>query len=95
MLANAVFLRYVVVGDAIFRQHDADPDVFAVLIGRTALLDDIASKAGALIDAQDSGDATDHAADDTADHCADGACGAFTIASASFDPARNPLGLGQ
>ena len=95
MLANAVFLRHVVIGDAVFRQHDADPDVFAILIGRAALLDHVAAKARTLVDAQNAGNAADHAANDAADHGADRTGGPLTVARASLDAAGDALGLGQ
>jgi hypothetical protein len=40
---------------------------------------DIAVKAGTLIDAQNAGDAADHAANDAADHGADRTSGSFAI----------------
>ena len=58
-------------------------------------LDDIAAKAGTLVDAQDACDTTDHAAYDTADHGADGTCGPFAISRAALDPTGDPLSLGH
>src|SRR4051812_27376859 len=53
---RAIFSRHLVIGNALFRQHGADPDILAVLIGRASLLDDIAAEAGTLVDAQNAGD---------------------------------------
>ncbi len=39
--------------------------------------------------------ATDHAADDTADHGADRTGSPLTVPCTSLDPARDPLGLRQ
>jgi hypothetical protein len=58
------------------------------------LLDHIAVKAGTLIDAEHPGNATHYAADDTADHGTDRTGGAFAVAGASFDAARDPPVLG-
>jgi hypothetical protein len=76
---GAVFRRHVVIGDAFFRQNHADSDVLAILIGRASLLNDITAKAGTFIDAEDSGYATDHAANDTADDGTDGTGCSFAI----------------
>src|ERR1700732_4804743 len=65
IIPNAIFRRHVVIGDALLGQYGADPDILAILIGRGMLLDYITAKAGTLIDAQNPGDATDHAANDT------------------------------
>jgi hypothetical protein len=67
IIPSAVFRRHVVIGDAVLRQNRANPDILAILIGRAALLDDITAKARTLIDAENPGDSTDHAADDGAD----------------------------
>jgi hypothetical protein len=93
IVPDAVFLRHVVIGDAVFRQHRANADVLAILVRRTSLLDNIAAKAGALIDAEHAGDATDHAANHTADDRADGTRCSFAIPCASFNSPGNPLGL--
>jgi hypothetical protein len=79
VIPNAIFLRYVVIGDALVRQHPANSDVLTILIGGAALLDDIAAKARTLIDAQNPGDAADYATNDTADHGADRTGGSFAV----------------
>ena len=53
VIANAIFCRYVVVGDAFFRQNGADPQIFAILIRGAPLFDDVAAKTRTLVDAQD------------------------------------------
>jgi hypothetical protein len=49
----------------------------------------------ALVDAEHACNASNHAADDTADHGPDRSRGTFAIPRAPFNPARNPLGLSQ
>jgi hypothetical protein len=94
IISNAIFRGHVIVGDTLFRQDRADPDRFVILVGRAALLDHVAVKAGTLIDAEHPGDATHHAADDPADHGANRTGGAFAFTGASLDAARNPSVLG-
>jgi hypothetical protein len=93
IIPGAVFRRHVVIGDALFRQNRANADVLAILIGRASLLDNIIAKAGTLIDAENPGDATDHAANDTADDGADRTGCSFAIPRASLNSTGNPLGL--
>jgi hypothetical protein len=57
------------------------------------LLDHVAVETRPLIDAEHTGDAADHASDDTADHGADRSGGAFAVPRAAFNPARDALGL--
>jgi hypothetical protein len=94
IIPNAIFRRHVIIGDARFRQDRADPDRFVIFIGRPALLDHIAVKTGPLIDAEHPGNATHHAADDTADHGADRTGCAFTLAGASLHATGDPVVLG-
>ena len=49
-----IFSRHIVISHAILRQHDSDPKVFAVLIGRAALANRVFVKTRAILDAQDS-----------------------------------------
>jgi hypothetical protein len=53
--------------------------------------DDIAMKARSLIDAQDTGDAADHAPDCTSDNGAHRARSTFPFTRAAFDTAGHPL----
>src|ERR1019366_9691801 len=78
IIPNAIFRRHLVIGDALFRQNRADPDRLVIFVGRTALLEHIAVKAGTLIDTEHPGNATHHAAHDTADHGTVRTGGAFT-----------------
>src|ERR1700722_11855376 len=71
IVPGAIFRRHVVIGDAVFRQHRADPDILVILIGRTVLLDDVAAEAGTIVHPQHPVDAPDHAANDAADHGTD------------------------
>src|SRR5665647_1501765 len=82
---GAVFRRHVVIGDAFLRQNRANADVFAILIGRASLLDHITAKAGPLVDAENPGHATDHAANHTADDGADRTGGSLAIPRASLN----------
>jgi hypothetical protein len=79
IIPSAVFRRHVVIGDAVLRQNRANPDILAILIGRAALLDDITAKSRTFVDAENPGDSTDHAANDTADDGADRAGCSFAI----------------
>src|SRR6202453_3492238 len=96
IIPYAIFRRHVIIRDAGFRQNRADPDRLVIFIGRSALLDHIAVKAGTLIDAEHPGDAAHHAADDTADHGAHRTGRAFAVAGALLnapgDPSRDLLG---
>jgi hypothetical protein len=93
VIMDAIFRRHVIIGNAGFGKNGANPDIFAVVIGGAALLDDVAMKTGALIDAENPGDAANHATDDTADYRADRACGAFAFSGAALNSAGHPLGL--
>src|ERR1700738_2267372 len=93
IIPGAIFRRHCVIGDALLRQYSADPDILAILIGRATLLDHILAKTGALIDAQNAGDATDHTANDTADDGADRAGRLFSFSRASLDSTGPALGL--
>jgi predicted neutral ceramidase superfamily lipid hydrolase len=91
---HPVFRRHIVIGDALFRQNRADPDVLTIAIGRAVLFDDVTVEARALIDAQNAGDAADHAADHATNDGAYRAGSPFALSRASFNSARNALGLG-
>jgi hypothetical protein len=94
IVPNAIFRWHVIIGDARFGQHRADPDRLVIFIGRAALLDHIAVEAGTLIDAEHPGHTTHHAADDTADHGTDRTGRAFALAGASLYATRDPVFLG-
>src|SRR6185437_8648399 len=87
VIVDAIFRRHVIIGDAVLGQHRADPDVLAVDIGWTVLFDHIAVETRPLVDAEHAGDPSDHAADDTTDHGADRARGAFAIPRSPLNPA--------
>src|SRR5450432_248028 len=79
IVSDAIFRRHVVIGDAFFRQNRADPDILAVLIGRVTPFDDIIAKAGTLVDAKDTVDAADHAANDPTDDRSDRTAGSLAF----------------
>src|ERR1700748_1241927 len=64
--AAAVFRWNVIIGYAGLRQHCADPDVLAISIGRIMTFCHVAAEARALVNSQDTVDATDDAPDDAA-----------------------------
>jgi hypothetical protein len=90
---RAIFRRHIVIGDTFLRQNRANSHVLAILVGRAMLLDNIAVKAGTLVDAQNPGYATDHSADDAANDGTDRTGCSVAISGASLDPAWDPLGL--
>jgi hypothetical protein len=94
IIAGAVFRRHLIIGDAFLRQDRANSDVLAILIGGATLLGDVTVKTGTLIDAQNPGDSTDHAANDAADNGTDRAGGSLAISRASLNSTRDTLGLG-
>ena len=79
IFVDAIFRRHVVIGDALLGQNGADPNVFIIPIRRAMLLNRVTAEARALIDAKDSVDATDHAANDAADNGSDRTGGSFAI----------------
>ena len=79
IFADAIFRRHIVIGDALLGQNGADPNVLVIPIRRMMLFDRVAAKARALIDAKDSIDATDHAANNAADDGSDRAGSSFAI----------------
>jgi hypothetical protein len=81
ILANTVFLRNVVVGDARFRKLSAYPYIALITVGRAALFNYITSETRPL---NPSGRAANHSAHRT--------CRAFTFAGTSFNASRHTLG---
>ena len=79
IIPSTIFRRYIVVVDALIRQHSANSDVLTILIGRAVLLGCVIAKARTLLDAENPGDATEHPANDTADHGADSTGGPFAV----------------
>jgi hypothetical protein len=67
VLARAIFLRHVVIGNAFLRKNRANPDILAIFMRRVMPFDDITVEAGTLIDAQNPGNSTDNTTNDTAD----------------------------
>jgi hypothetical protein len=88
---NAIFLRYVVIRDAFFRQDGANPQILPILIGWAPLLDDIAAKTWTLVDAQDAVDAAHDTTNHTADDRSHRTSRPFTLPGASFYTSRHAL----
>src|SRR4051794_33906224 len=95
IIPHAIFRRHVVIGHARFRQHRADPDILAILIGRAPLLDDIAAEARTLIDAEHAGDAANDPTDRPAYNGSDGTGRALALPGTAFDAAGDALRLGE
>jgi len=72
IIPSAIFRRHVVIGDAVIGQDSANPDLLTVW-------DNIAVKAGTLVDAEDPVDATNHTANEAADDGADRTGGSFAV----------------
>lgn len=91
MVAYTVLRRHVVIGDAFLREDRPNPYIFAILIRRASLFDDVGTEAGTLIDAEDAGYAADHATND----CPDRTSRSFTISRTLLDATGDTLGLGS
>jgi hypothetical protein len=92
IIANAVFLRHVVVRDPVAGQVGTHPHIALVGVRRVMPLDDVAVKAGTLIDAEHTIDTADHATDDATDNSADRPGCAFAFAGAAFNASGYALG---
>ena len=92
IVANAVFLRNVVVSYSIARQVGADPHIALVGVRRMMPLDDVAVKPGTLVDTEHTIDAADDATNGPADNSSDRAGGTFAFAGAAFNASRDALG---
>jgi hypothetical protein len=78
----------------LFRQDGADPQIFAVLIRRAALFDDISAETRTIVDAEDAVHAADDTTDNTADDRADRTRGPFAVTGAPLDASGDALRLG-
>jgi len=81
-------LAYIVVGKTFFRENRPDSQIFAVLIRRASLFDDIRTEAETLIDPEDTSYAADHATDRPARTSRP-----FTVLCTPLDAAANALGV--
>jgi len=95
IIAHAVFLGYLVIGNAVLGQNGTDAHILPVLVGRPPLFDDIGTETGTLIDTQHAGDAADDTTHHAADNSAYGASRPLAIARPAFDATRYALGLGD
>src|SRR3569832_1450661 len=87
IIADAILGGNFIVGHACFRQHRTDADVLAIVIGGVVTFGNIAVEARALVDAQHTGDAADHATDDAADNGSNRTGRPFAFARAMLDAA--------
>ena len=53
MIAYTILRWHIVIGNAFFRQNRANSYIFAILIRRASLFDDIRTEARTLVDAED------------------------------------------
>jgi hypothetical protein len=95
MVAYTVLRRHVVIGDAFLRKDRANPYIFAILIRRASLLDDVGTEARTLIDAEHAGHAANNAADHATNDRPDGTSRSFTISCTLLDATGDTLGLGS
>jgi hypothetical protein len=95
MVAYTVLRRHVVIGDAFLREHRANSYIFAILIRRASLFDDVGTEARTLIDAEDAGYAANNAADHATNDCSYRTSRSFTISCTLLDATGDTLGLGR
>jgi hypothetical protein len=95
MVAYTVLRRHVVIGDAFLRKDRANSYIFAILIRRASLFDDVGTEAGTLVDAEHAGYAANNAADHATNNCPDGTSRSFTISCTLLDATGDTLGLGR
>jgi hypothetical protein len=91
-LANTVFLRNVVVGDARFRKLSAYPHIAPITVGRAALFNYITAETRSLIHSQYSRYTADDPSDRAANDSAHRSCRVFTLAGTSFNAFKHTLG---
>jgi hypothetical protein len=95
MVGYTILRRHIVVGDAFLREDRPDCYIFAILIRRASLFDDVGTEARTLIDAEDAGYAANHAADHATNNCSYRTSRSFTISCTPLDATGNTLGLGS
>jgi hypothetical protein len=93
ILVYTILRRHVVIGNAFFRENRAHSQIFAVLIRRASLFDDIRTKAGTFIDAEHTGYAANDTANHATDNCPDRTSRPFTIPRTPLDAAGDALSL--
>jgi hypothetical protein len=92
ILANTVFLRNVVVGDARFRKLSAYAYIALITVGRPALFYYITAETRPLIHSQYSCYTADDPSDRAANDSAHRTCRPFTFAGTSLNASRHTLG---
>ena len=93
IFAYTVLRRHIVIGDTFFRENRSNSQIFAILIRRASLFDDIRTEARTLIDPEDAGYTANDAADHATNNGPDRTSRPFTIAGTPFNATRNTLGL--
>jgi hypothetical protein len=94
VLAHTILRRHIVISNTLFRENRADPYIFAILIRRASLFDDIGTEARTLLDPKDAGYAANDPADHATNDCPDRTCRSFTISCTPLNATRDTLGLG-
>jgi hypothetical protein len=92
IFASPVFLRYVVIGHARFRQLSANPDITLVTVRWPMLLNHIAPKSRPFIDTQYSRNSANDPSDRATDDGTNWACGPLAFASTAFSASGYALG---
>jgi hypothetical protein len=82
IFACAVLRRHIVIGNTFFRENRPNSQIFAILIRRASLFDDIGTEARTLIDPEDAGYAANNGPDRTSRP--------FTIAGTPSTPPGTP-----
>jgi hypothetical protein len=92
IFAYTVLRRHIVIGNALLRKNRPDSQVFAVLIRRAPLFDDIRTEARTFIDPEHAGDTANDAADHATNNRPDGTRRPFTVSGTPLDATRDALG---
>jgi hypothetical protein len=93
IFAHTVLWRHIVIGNTFFRENRANFQIFAILIRRASLFNDIRTEARTLIDPEDAGYTGNDAADHATNNGPDRTSRPFTIAGTPLNATRNTLGL--
>jgi hypothetical protein len=90
IFAYTVLRRHIVIGNTFFRENRPNSQIFAVLIRRASLFDDIRTEARTLINPEDAG----YTANDAADYATNnGPDRTSRLAGTPLNATRNTLGL--
>jgi hypothetical protein len=91
IFAYTVLRRHIVIGNTFFRENRPNSQIFAILIRRASLFDDIRTEARTLIDPEDAGDTANDAPDHATNNRPDRTSRPFTIAT--LNATRNAWAL--